>query len=242
MAYRIDMPCETLSDKGKIPVNPSVKRVLVADDDRSVRALVAHHFREAPWETVFAVDADEAAALFADGAFDLALLDLEMPGGGGVAAAKAMRRVERERGLSPACLLALSAHAAEPGFALPEGFDGALPKPFSAALRDEVARRLERAAPAAAGETDEALRHLIPKVAASLDELGASARAALECGDFRALGRVGHTMLGTASCFGVRGAAAVARDLEQAAEQADATLAEAALARLPQVLDALSAS
>lgn len=280
MAYRLGMSENTAHRKEKFSGPASGRpRVLLADDDRAVRALALHHFRDAPWEADAAVDGAEAVALFESRSYAVVLLDLEMPPEGGTGAARAMRAAERLRGRSAACLLAFSAHAGEPEFTLPEGFDGAVAKPFTReGLLHAVARRLEHgaqdapgtgaaavgdagaktsampseigsdgpagggaapAAPAKESGTDAALVHLMPKVADSLADLGAEAGAALESGDFAALGRAGHTMLGTASCFGLPGAMGVARDLEQAAMDKNAAQAAAALERLPGVLGAL---
>ncbi|BBD09638.1 response regulator [Desulfovibrio ferrophilus] len=247
MAYRNQMSADTGKDKGKQPSSQGEDqcRLLVADDDQAVRALVAHHFRAAPWQTVFAEDGLQAADLYEASAFDLVLLDLEMPGGGGQSAVLTMRQIERAKDRPAVSILALSAHADEVEFELPEGFDGLIAKPFSAEkLLQEVRQRLclaPKGEPSALS-TDKALLHLMPKVAVSLADLGAEAGAALEAEDYVALGKAGHTMLGTASCFGIGEAASIARDLELAAKTKSAALAAAALERLPDVLGRLPIS
>lgn len=249
MAYRKSMNFDTGQEMDKTAIGGTGApwRLLVADDDHAVRALLDHHFRAEPWRTVFAQDAIQAVELYEAEPFDLVLLDLEMPGGGGQSAVLTMRQIERAKDRARVPILALSAHGSQAGFKLSEGFDGVIAKPFSAAgLLREVHARL-RGAPGAEQEqgagcsTDEALLHLMPKVADSLAELGAEAAAALEAGDFLALGKAGHTMLGTASCFGIGAAVSIARDLELAAETKSAALAGAALEYLPDVLGRLLA-
>jgi DNA-binding NarL/FixJ family response regulator len=82
-------------------------RVLIADDDPVMRMLVAAIVSRDPELTLAgeAEDAETAVAQAERLAPDVALLDLEMPGGGGPAAARGIR----ERAPAVA-VLALSAH------------------------------------------------------------------------------------------------------------------------------------
>jgi DNA-binding NarL/FixJ family response regulator len=67
-----------------------VIRVIVADDDELVRAMVGAMIEAAPELELVGVgeDADQALALAAEHAPDVAVLDLNMPGGGAGAAAR----------------------------------------------------------------------------------------------------------------------------------------------------------
>jgi DNA-binding NarL/FixJ family response regulator len=85
-------------------------RVLIADDDPVMRMLVTAIVARDPDLTLAgeAEDADQAVAAAERLQPDVALLDLEMPGGGGPAAARAIRdRVPSVK------VLALSAHEAD---------------------------------------------------------------------------------------------------------------------------------
>lgn len=208
-------------------------RVLVADDDRSVRMLVAHHFRDRPWETVFVEDADQAAAAYADGGFDVVLLDLEMPGGGGEAALAAMRASGGPGGRT--VFLALSAHVGDEGFVLPRGFDGALAKPFDAeGLLAAVRGRL----PASGGKraTDPTLARLATQALADLARGAETAAQALEAGDAAGAAGRAHAMRGAAGCYGFRDLEAAAEGLERCARDGDIPGARAALVRLRALL------
>jgi len=120
-------------------------RVLVADDDPVMRMLVGAIVGRDPELTLAgeAEDADEAVAAAERLQPDVALLDLEMPGGGGPAAARGIR--ERAPGVR---VLALSAHeddaareemlaAGAVGYVV----KGAPPDQVAAAIRNAAAGR-----------------------------------------------------------------------------------------------------
>lgn len=66
-------------------------KLLVADDDRVVLFTLAESLREAGFEVVEARDGERALALCREQAFDLALLDIRMPGLDGLELARRMR-------------------------------------------------------------------------------------------------------------------------------------------------------
>lgn len=115
----------------------AARRVLIADDNLASRDLVGTLLRAVGAETVEAATGEAAVALADETPFDIILMDLRMPGMGGLAAAAQIRR-GRLNGDTP--ILALSADAAEPHAAC---FDGAVIKPLTAtALITEIHRLL----------------------------------------------------------------------------------------------------
>jgi DNA-binding NarL/FixJ family response regulator len=66
-------------------------RVLIADDDPDVRAALAAQLAGAFEVVANACDAEEAVALAAAHQPDIAIVDVQMPGGGGVAATRGIR-------------------------------------------------------------------------------------------------------------------------------------------------------
>lgn len=64
---------------------PPPSRVLVVDDDESIRTLVSHLFSRSGYEVATAADGDEAIARLEAATFDLIVLDLMMPRTDGVA-------------------------------------------------------------------------------------------------------------------------------------------------------------
>ena len=120
-------------------------RVLIAEDQALVRgALAALLSLEADMEVVAQVArGDEVVAAARAARPDLALLDIEMPGGGGLDAAAALRRA------LPACRIVIVTTFGRPGYlrrAMEAGADGFLLKDapsseLAVAIRDVVGGR-----------------------------------------------------------------------------------------------------
>ena len=62
------------------------KKLLVVDDDAAVRRFMRRALQRAEYEVIEAADGDEAVELTAEKRPDLVLLDMHMPGLGGIAA------------------------------------------------------------------------------------------------------------------------------------------------------------
>jgi CheY-like chemotaxis protein len=75
--------------------------------------------------------------------FDLVLMDLQMPGMDGLEATRQLRRWERERGMEPTPVVALTANAqpSDRDRCLAAGMNGHLPKPFK---QEDLADVLQR--------------------------------------------------------------------------------------------------
>jgi diguanylate cyclase (GGDEF)-like protein len=69
-----------------------MKRILVADDDRSALALMRAALRGAGFSVTLASDGDQALALFGTEPFDLVMLDIDMPGRTGLEVCELLRR------------------------------------------------------------------------------------------------------------------------------------------------------
>jgi DNA-binding NarL/FixJ family response regulator len=91
------------------PEGGSVPRVLIADDDPDVRAVLSAQLASGGFEVVAtAADTDEAIALAAQHRADIAIVDVQMPGGGGVRATHEIRAAAPET-----AIVALSADESE---------------------------------------------------------------------------------------------------------------------------------
>jgi CheY-like chemotaxis protein len=123
-------------------------RVLVADDEEDIRALVCLAVRKAGGAEVTAV-ADGTAALAAarNGLPDLAVLDVSMPGATGLEVCAALRADPATAGIR---ILLLSAGASLEDVArgLAAGADAYLAKPFSVAGLVHQVRQLTERQPA----------------------------------------------------------------------------------------------
>jgi signal transduction histidine kinase/ActR/RegA family two-component response regulator len=131
-------------------VTRGVLRVLLADDHAVNRKVVELMMGAAGAELTSVEDGQAACAAFQVGAFDVVLMDMQMPVMDGLAAVRRIRALEAAEGRTRTPVLMLTANA------LPEharaaadaGADGHLAKPVtSAALLEAVARVLEVGTP-----------------------------------------------------------------------------------------------
>jgi PAS domain S-box-containing protein len=111
------------------------RRVLVADDNLVNRRVLHALLDRLGAETVLCEDGPEALAAGRGGAFDLVLLDINMPGMAGTEVIRAIRRAEAERGTPPVPAIAVTANARPDQVAqyLEAGFAGCLAKPYTGA-------------------------------------------------------------------------------------------------------------
>ncbi len=112
---------------------PGPLRILAADDNAQNLRLIELMLEDQPHHLVFARDGAEALDLFANGSFDMALIDLGMPVMDGYQATEAMRKRERDENRPRSAIIAVTAHAlpAELSRAMESGCDAALTKPFA---------------------------------------------------------------------------------------------------------------
>ena len=104
-------------------------RALVIDDDLTVRAVVGRTLRRAGYETLEAPDAGAGLHLLAAQSFDLAIVDIFMPGQGGLTTIAQIRErwpSVKVLAMSAADRLEMAAHAQA------VGADAFLKKPFEA--------------------------------------------------------------------------------------------------------------
>jgi len=120
----------------------SVARVLVVDDDPTVREVVVSYLRAADHEVVEAGDGETALALQAEMPHDLVVLDLMLPGIDGI---EVCRRLRQDGGDVPVIMLTALGEESDRVVGLEVGADDYVTKPFSPrelALRvDSVLRR-----------------------------------------------------------------------------------------------------
>jgi two-component system response regulator RegX3 len=110
------------------------RRILVADDETSVREAVGYALQQEGFEVVLAEDGDDAEAKLADDNFDLLVLDIMMPGKSGLDVCREVRA------RSPVPIILLTAKDAEIDkvVGLEVGADDYVTKPFS--VRELIGR------------------------------------------------------------------------------------------------------
>jgi len=129
-------------------VEAAALRILLADDHPANRKVVEIMLGATAMELVAVEDGRQAVDAFAEGGFDLVLMDMQMPVMDGLTATAAIRRHEVEHGLKRTPVLMLTANAmaehVEAGRAA--GADGHLTKPVTmAGLFDAIGTALEPA-------------------------------------------------------------------------------------------------
>ena len=73
-----------------------MKRILVVDDEESIRLLYQEELQEQGYEVILACNADEAIEQFSATRPDLVILDIKMPGRSGIEALQVIREQSRD--------------------------------------------------------------------------------------------------------------------------------------------------
>ncbi len=134
-----------------MPPSPTSARVLVVDDDDSIRLVVRWQLEEEGYEVIEAADGTSALAAVADRRPDLVVLDLSLPGIGGLDVLRLLRRGRAGDATCPVIVLSGRSDESDRIVGLDLGADDYLVKPFSpgelAARVRSVLRRTAGAAP-----------------------------------------------------------------------------------------------
>ena len=129
-------PAEAAGDAGTL-------RLLLADDSADNRRIVQLFLRQQPCVLDTAEDGAAAVDAVRNGAYDLVLMDVHMPGMDGLTATRAIRDWERETGRrrTPVVALTASAMAEDVQRALDAGCDAHVAKPVRKAVLLETVDR-----------------------------------------------------------------------------------------------------
>ena len=130
-------------------------RVLVVDDDLTIAEVVGDYLRDAGLETRHAADGQSALSLAQEWPPDLVVLDLMLPGIGGLEVCRQLRAMQRGQQPLPVIMLTALGEEADRVQGLEAGADDYVTKPFSPrelALRVRAVLRRAAAAEAAPPE------------------------------------------------------------------------------------------
>ncbi len=133
----------------------SIPHILVVDDDREIRDLLAKFLERQRLRVTTARDGKEARRAFGNGHFQLVVLDLMMPGEGGLDVARWLRA----EGKVPIIMLTAMAEETDRIIGLELGADDYVTKPFNP--RELLARI--RAVLRRTGETEERMSDVVAK-------------------------------------------------------------------------------
>ncbi len=236
------------SDPGRpAVVGPSRPRVLVADDQAINRKVIIGLLEQLGCSAEAAVDGWSAVEAWGREEFALVLMDVDMPGLDGPAAAIAIRRREAELGRPRTPILCLidPPHEGEQARRPAEGIDGELARPITrpklqAALEGRSARvpaperrepplrisaLLERCLgdPLFAREVLDSFREATPVTMEALGDLAGR-------GDLRRLATEAHGLRGSAATVGALPLSAACEALEASARGGDLAASRSALA------------
>jgi two-component system KDP operon response regulator KdpE len=110
-------------------------RILLVDDESAIRRALRPPLMELGFEVVEAIRGEEALQLLRSATFDAVLLDINMPGIGGI---ETLRRIRSSSPKLPVLMLTVRDAEDEKVKALEEGADDYITKPFS--TRELIAR------------------------------------------------------------------------------------------------------
>jgi CheY-like chemotaxis protein len=114
------------------PLTLPAIRLLVAEDSPENRQIVAAFLKDQPVLLTFACDGEAAVRCFEEQAFDLVLMDLQIPGVDGYTATRRIRQIEEAEHRRRTPVLAFTAHAMSDAAenATDAGCDGVVVKPL----------------------------------------------------------------------------------------------------------------
>ena len=229
---------------------------LVVDDSAPARELLRAMLERSGYRVVEAESSQDAVARFAEGEFDLVLLDYQMPDADGTETAQALRRVRETRGegkKTAIYLLTANLFARERIGSNP-AIDGILEKPLSRAALDTLLSELGGESRSALPKVPPALldarvledlaelktqagEPMLPRLLAQTEQAQTRDFALLDAAiaelDQPAIARIAHNVAGQAALVGAHEVTRRARELEDEAvagelarDEADAELYE----------------
>jgi two-component system sensor histidine kinase/response regulator len=230
-------PAGSVGRKGTEAVKPA--RILVVEDSPDNRLLVQVYMKGSSHQLTFEENGKAAVERFAASDFDLILMDVQMPVMDGLAATRAIRALERDRGAPSIPIIALTANASMQDIERSgnAGCNAHLSKPISKlellSAIEKFRRPLEPVELAQPEylepeylepiriEIPPGLEDIVPGYLASRRKEVPEMMALLAASDFARLAVLGHNLKGTGGGYGFPELTRLGAALEQSAKQAD---------------------
>jgi PAS domain S-box-containing protein len=209
--------------------------ILIAEDSADNRLLLQAYLKDQPVALRFAENGQEVVDALKNGeAFDLILMDLDMPVLNGLVTARWVREWQSRRAVAATPIVALSAHAIHEAVraSLDAGCVAHVSKPVDRRTLLETIARYAQPAPIERAEprphlVTQDVAALVPNYLVSQAKHIEEARAQLARHDFDSIRTFGHNLKGTGRGYGFPEIESLGADLERAAtESGERTIAE----------------
>ena len=239
----------TPGDTGPL-LPPQSLRILLAEDSPDNCIITLAYLEDRPYQVDIAETGAIACEMFEAGAYDLVLMDRQMPVMDGLAATRKIRAWEQANGRPPTPIIALTASAlkGDREKCLAAGCTNFLTKPIK---QEVLLRAIEELFTLPSPATPEKfIRNNVvlipahPRIAARVPEFLLSRRQdvvtmleALTRNDFETVARLGHSMKGSGATFGFQGITDIGAGLEDGARCADSIISAKWVGELTEYLD-----
>jgi CheY-like chemotaxis protein len=218
-------------------------RVLVAEDSMENVLLLQAYLKASGCVLDLASDGEVAVRMFMAGAYDIVLMDVQMPVMDGYAATRKIRKWEIEKRRRPVPILALTAHALPEQVrrSLDAGCTAHLTKPIRKGTLLDVMEQHTRGRlhPRVLVRVDSSLAELIPRFLVNRRSDVETIGTALDQGDYERIRVLGHDMKGSGGGYGFDEITDIGASLERAAEGREHAEIRAKAAELAWYLDSV---
>jgi PAS domain S-box-containing protein len=218
-------------------------RILLVEDSADNRTITLAYLEGSPHVIDIADNGATACEKFASGAYDVVLMDRQMPVMDGLAATRAIRKWEIANERTPTPIIALTAAAlkGDREMCLAAGCTGFLTKPIKQAvllqaIQDRAIGHIVQKATFVVNANPK-FADLIPGFLQNRRQDARSMEEALARGDFNVLLRLGHDMKGAGTSYGFEGISRIGAGLEAAGAAADDVVSRRWLGELSKYLE-----
>ncbi|MFC1585926.1 response regulator [Fibrobacterota bacterium] len=210
-------------------------KILLVDDSKDNRLLIRAILKRENIDLDEAEDGKKAFIKFAENAWDLVLMDMQMPEVDGYTCTRTIRDWEQRKDKTPTPVIALTAYSRKEDRekCLKAGCSEYLRKPIKKddlidmiekfSSGESLERKLEQATPErpVSAKIDPLLKDLIPEY---LEKKKAECNEILEltkAGDFERVAYIGHGMVGSGASYGFSDISKLGKEIELAAQKND---------------------